>query len=179
MMSPQLLAVGCLAAFAVATSAAGCTDTRETAEPTEATTTTSVTARSLLARCGARGAPVTLAKLVSVFRANGVTLDIDRRGCERPAYDPHLPGATNAGPSGLEPLPGVYRREGHVLCDVARVPHASNREVETVKYPTDEETQVGVLNVGCSVYPSDEESEATQIALVQAALEAVERDTPR
>lgn len=58
------------------------------------------------------------------------------------------------------------------------MPHASNREVEIVKYPTDEEANLSVL-MGCAVYPPDEESEATQIAPVKAALEAVVRDAPR
>ena len=130
---------------------------------------------ALLARCGSRGAPVTLAELVRVLRANGVTLDIHERGCERPTSDPHHPDATNAGPSGLKLPPSAYAREGHVLCDVAHVPNADNREVEIVKYPTDSETQVGILNVGCAVYPSGAESEKGQVDRLRKALEAVER----
>jgi len=101
----------------------------------------------------ARGAPVTLARLVRVARANGVTLDIDERGCKEPERIQTSADATNLGPPGLERRQSVYRREGEVLCTVVRAPHAHNREVEVVKYPTDTETQVGDLNVGCDVYP--------------------------
>jgi hypothetical protein len=55
------------------------------------------------------------------------------------------------------------------------VPQASNRVVEIVKYPTDTETQVGVLNVGCAVYPSDAASEQMQVNRLKKALEAVAR----
>jgi hypothetical protein len=126
-------------------------------------------------RCGARGSPVTLEKLIKTARANGIRLDVHRRGCERAAADPHYPDATNAGPSGLEPDPGVFRREGHVICDVAEARNAKNRSVEVVKYPTDRETQVGVLNVGCAVYPSDAASERRQVARLMRALEALTR----
>ncbi len=149
----------------------------ETAEPTSTSTSTSTSTDILLAQCGSRGAPVTLAKLVKVLRANGITLDIHRRGCQRPESDPNHPDATNAGPSGLDPQPGVFRREGHVLCDVARVPHASNRDVKVVKYANDVETQVGVLNVGCALYPSDAASEARQVNRLKKALKALSRMT--
>ena len=175
-----VLAVGCLGYLA----AVVFLPIRETPDPTTAivntvvdTTITLEPLPSLLARCGTRGAPVTLAKLVRVLRANGITLDIYRPGCERLGSDPHSPGATNAGPSGLKPGPGVHEREGHVICRVARVPHARNRDVEVVKYATDTETHVGVLNVGCSIYPSDAASERTQVNRLKKALEAVARTT--
>jgi hypothetical protein len=129
----------------------------------------------LLAKCGARGAPVTLGKLVRTLRVNGITLDIHRRACARAESDPHHPDATNAGPSGLSLEPGVARREGHVLCDVVRAPGAKNRKVEVVKHPTDEETQVGVLNVGCAVYPTSAASEARQVDRLVKALGALAR----
>jgi hypothetical protein len=134
---------------------------------------TNTTDGSLLAKCGDRGAPVTLAKLVSVLRSQGISLDVDREGCNAPESDPHHPHATNAGPSGLSLEPGVARREGHVLCHVVRAPNAKNREVEVVKYPTDEETQVGVLNVGCAIYPTNAASEARQVNRLRDALEAL------
>jgi hypothetical protein len=158
---------------------------RETPDPNTAivntvvvdTTVTLAPASTLLARCGSRGAPVTLAKLVKVARANGITLSIDRRGCKELERIQTSADATNAGPSGLERRPSVYLREGHVLCTVVRVPHARNREVVVVKYPTDTETQVGVLNVGCAVYPSDAASEQMQVNRLRKALEAVARMT--
>ena len=170
-----LLAVGCLGYLATVLFL----PIRDTPDPSTAivntvvdTTVTLEPASTLLARCGSRGAPVTLARLVRVARANGITLDIDRGGCER-----HERVATNAGPSGLEPRPGVHEREGHVICRVARVPRARNREVEVMKYATDTETHVGVLNVGCSIYPSVVASERTQVNRLRKALEAVARMT--
>lgn len=69
-------------------------------------------------------------------------------------------------------------RDSRVFCRVAGVPRASNREVEVVKYPTDVETHVGVLNVGCAVYPYDAPSEAALIERVKKALEALVLKTP-
>ena len=157
----------------VAVIAAGCGG--DTAELPSASTNTSE--NILLALCGSRGAPVTLAKLVTVLRASGTTLEIHRRGCEGPRANRHHADASNAGPSGLEPRQGVYSREGHVLRHVAWAPRASNRNVEVVKYPTDTETQVGVLNVGCAVYPSDAASERKQVNRLKRALQALARMT--
>jgi hypothetical protein len=161
--------ISVLAAIVIA---AGCSG--DTGEPPSPNTSPEI---DLLARCGSRGAPVTLAKLVRVARANGVTLDIDERGCKQLERIQTSADATNAGPSGLEQRPRVHRREGHVLCTVVRMPHASNREVDVVKYPTDTETQVQVLNVDCAVYPSDAASEQMQVNRLKKALEAIARLT--
>jgi hypothetical protein len=134
-------------------------------------------ASTLLGRCGSRGAPITLARLVRVARTNGVTLDIDERGCEQPERIQTSADATNLGPSGLKRRPRVYLREGDVFCTVVRVRHVRNRAVEVVKYPTDTETQVRVLNVDCAVYPSDAASEQMQVNRLKKALEAVARTT--
>ena len=50
--------------------------------------------------------------------------------------------------------------------------------MSVVKYPTDEETKLDVLNVSCSVYPYDDASEAAQVARAKRALEALVRETP-
>jgi len=71
----------------------------------------------------------------------------------------------------------VLREEGFVTCHVAHLKNTASRKVEVVKYPTDEETQVGVLNVGCAVYPFDERSERKQVARVKKALEQLARMT--
>jgi hypothetical protein len=117
---------------------------------------------------------VTLTKLVEVFRANGVTLDINRRRCR--GIGQTNPDATNMGPSGLDPSEEVERREGSVLCYVG--PRSFGRDVEVLKYRTDTETHVRSLNLQCSVYPSDAASEAMQVARLKRAFEALVRATP-
>ena len=128
-----------------------------------------------LARCGARGTPVTIAKLVRVFRKNGITLEINQKTCvesERVDAD-----ATNAGVNGLQQSNETKRREGVVLCSVNF--HSSDRSVRTVKYDTDKQTYVDVLNVNCAVFPYDAARKKSPVARVRRALEAVVRATPR
>lgn len=129
----------------------------------------------VLARCGERGAPVTLAKLVEVFRANGITLDINQRRCEHP--DATDSDATNFGPSSIERDKQVARTEGDVLCDVGVMSDSVGRKIEVVKYDGDEETNLRVLNVQCSVYPYDAESETAQVGRVRDALEELVTET--
>lgn len=126
-------------------------------------------------RCGALGVPVTAAKLVEVFRANGITLDVNQRKCEQSGFVDGL--ATNAGPMGLQSDDEVKRREGLVLCRLWSEGGRGPR-VEMVKYPTDTETHFNVLNVGCSVYPSAAASEQRQVSRVAEALRAVSRAVP-
>jgi hypothetical protein len=119
---------------------------------------------------------VTAAKLVEVFRANGVTLDVNLRKCELSAFV--AAEATNAGPSGLDSDDEVERREGIVLCHLW-FEDSSGPRVEIVKYPTDTETHLSVLHVACSVYPSDPASEERQVRRrVAAALRALSRAVP-
>jgi hypothetical protein len=128
-----------------------------------------------LARCGARGSPISLAELVKTFRANGITLDIDERACKE-SSEQRSHDATNFGPSGLESNPEVERKEGSVLCSA--YPSGTGRSVIVNKYSTDYETHVGVLNINCSVYPSDIEHETEQVARVRKALAVLVRDAP-
>jgi hypothetical protein len=128
-----------------------------------------------LARCGSRGNPVTLAKTVEVFRANGITLYADERKCEAPDLYSTNPDATNFGSSGLKRDQEIARKEGDVLCHVGTKDFG--RIVEITKYPTDEETYLDVLNVDCSVYPYNSASEAEQVGRVKRALEALVRET--
>jgi hypothetical protein len=125
--------------------------------------------RPAAAGCGAVGRPVTIATLVRIFRANGITLDVNRRRCERP--DSTSPHATNAGPSGLERVEEIDRSEGSVLCHVGRT--VITRTVKVVKYRTDEETHLTVLNVQCAAYPYDAASEREQVARVESAMRAL------
>jgi hypothetical protein len=126
-------------------------------------------------RCGALGSPVTAAKLVEVFRANGVTLDVNQWKCEQSGF---VDGeATNAGPKGFNSDNDVKRREGHVLCHTW-FEYSRGPRVQIVKYPTDTETHFSVLNVDCAVYPSDAASERRQVRRVADALRAVLRAVP-
>jgi hypothetical protein len=127
------------------------------------------------ARCGRLGAPVTVEKLVQVFRANGLTFDVNQWKCERSGFTEA--GATNAGPTGLESDDDVGRREGFVLCRLSFEGDGGS-QVELVKFPTDTETHLSVLNVGCSVYPSDAASESSQVGRVADALRALSRAVP-
>jgi hypothetical protein len=126
-------------------------------------------------RCGRLGGPVTAAKLVEVFRANGIALDVDYWHCERSGFSEI--GATNQGLNGISSVDEVKRREGSVLCRLSLV-RGGSRRVEEVRFPTDTETHLSVRNVECSVYPSGPASEATQVRRVKDALGAVMRAVP-
>ncbi len=126
-------------------------------------------------RCGARGEPVTVARLVRVFHANGVTLDINEDTCGRSEAERSaaaLQDATNAGRTGLRQTDAVKNAEGHVLCRVDRTSIYGSR-VSVTKYDTDVETHLGALNVRCSIYPSSDTAAATQINRVKQALQAL------
>lgn len=128
------------------------------------------------ARCGARGAPATIDKIVDVLRANGITADLNERGCGDLAEG--NPEVTNAGYDGLHQQSDEVRAiEGDVLCVV--FPRSYGRTVEITKYPDDWETIVGVLNVQCSLYPTEEASRQRQVRRLTRALEALVRATPR
>jgi hypothetical protein len=129
-----------------------------------------------LAKCGALGKPVSLTRLVRVFRENGITLDIEEPTCRMPFKD-RASGleiaATNAGRDGLSSTEEVNRREGHVLCNVYPAPAEATPWIR--KYPGDQETNGRVLNIGCVVYPSAAESEAAQVERLRTALAALVR----
>jgi len=124
--------------------------------------------------CGGRGKPVALEELVRIFRANGITLDVNQRKCEE--HEPTEPDATNAGPRALVRNDAVWEKEGDVLCEVGSL--GDRRQIVATKHSTDDETNLRVLNILCTVYPSDQASEAAQVAQVKNALEAVVRNTP-
>jgi hypothetical protein len=68
-----------------------------------------------------------------------------------------------------------------VLCSVGFEDDSTGPRLEIVKYPTDTETHLRVLNVQCTIYPSDAAGERRQVSQVAAALRAVTRvvsDTP-
>ncbi len=127
-----------------------------------------------LAKCGERGKPVSLTRLVRVFRANGITLDMKESTCRMPLKKRASAleiAATNAGHDGLSSTEEVDRREGHVLCHV--LPRSWERSPRVVKYPDEQETNASVLNIACAVYPSDAESETAQVERLRKALVAL------
>ena len=126
-------------------------------------------------RCDRLGGPVTAGTLVEVFRANGVTLDVNYRECERSGFAEI--GATNAGHTGLQSVEEVELREGSIRCHLSFIRGGSLR-VEAVRFPTDTETYLSVRNVECAVYPSNAAGEATQVRRVKDALSAVMKAVP-
>lgn len=129
---------------------------------------------SIAERCGSRGRPVTIARVVAAFRKHGITLDINVRDCEHPSLSSL--DVTNGGPTGLKNNPSVTAREGTVQCRVRNRNYG--RRVNVTKYSTDTETYLDALNVDCAVYPSDKRSEARQVRRVKRALEELVRTTP-
>ena len=127
-----------------------------------------------LARCGARGAPVSLHELVDVFRANDISLAIQEDTCsisEQARVEGARPDATNAGPSGLSQTDDVEVKEGFILCHVED--EILSDELAINKWDTDTETSLTVHNVRCTIYPHSASTEAAQIARVKKAMEAV------
>ncbi len=127
-----------------------------------------------LTQCARRGKPLTLARLVRVFRANGISLTITESTCfasEKERRAGALVDATNGGPAGVDISTSVMREQGHVLCRVFLNAAATNR-VYVSKYSTDVETHVETLNVDCVVYPF-EASEKRQVMRLRRATVAL------
>jgi hypothetical protein len=108
-----------------------------------------------------RSRPVSVDLLVTVFRQNGITLEITNR-CDTSV------DATNSGPSGLEPDVTVSEREGVVLCTLLTKDVGWRLDVN--RYEGDQETHFVSLNVVCTLYPSNEAQEHTQVERVRAAM---------
>lgn len=128
------------------------------------------------AHCGARGAPASIDRIVAVFRANGITADLNEWSCAD-SLESGPSAVTNAGYNGLQSRDEVEAVEGSVLCTVYA--RSYGRVVDTTKYATDWETITGVLNIQCSIYPSEEASRRPQVRRLERALEALVRATPR
>ena len=168
---------GAVTMAAVGLFVSGCAGT-ESADTTIATTAEGPSRLSVAQRagCGSLGKPVSLTRLVRVFRANGITLSMKESTCRLPLKK-RASGleiaATNAGPDGLSGTAAVDRREGFILCRV--LPRSFERSPWVVKYSTDQETNAGVLNVACRIYPSDAKRETMQIERLRKALAALVR----
>lgn len=127
-----------------------------------------------LARCGARGAPVSLKTLVDIFRANDISLEIQERTCassEKARIEGARADATNAGRFGLSQTDEVELKEGHILCSVED--ESFGKKLVVKKWDTETETTLTVLNVRCTIYPHSASTEAAQIARVKDAMEVV------
>ena len=127
-------------------------------------------------RCGARGAPVSLAALVRAFRANGIALDLAADSCRSTPEARRRAGladATNFGQSGIDQTGEAADREGGVICHLSRTGVGPTVRME--KLPGDTETAVAVLNVYCSLYPSSPSAEKEQVDRVARALTAASR----
>jgi hypothetical protein len=121
------------------------------------------------AACLERGSPVSLDLLIRTFRENGVSLWAAPFKCANPRST--YADASSFGPTGLERDRTVSERQGDVLCRVAA--YGSDASVGQVHHPEDKETYVSVLNVSCSVYPSEPSKADEQIARVRTAIEAL------
>jgi hypothetical protein len=108
--------------------------------------------------------PVTVTGLVSVFRANHISLRTEH-GCSSP---PILAEASNntggTGPRQAQ----ITAREGDVLCSI--LPRSTSSRVQRARYSGDAQTYVQVLNVVCAVFPSDDIHAERQIGNAKRAL---------
>lgn len=119
--------------------------------------------------CGRQGHPVTVERLVEAFERNGLSVEVNQGSCERPGGA--RPDATNFGATGLTRDPEISDEEGDILCYLgsATDPREGSK-VRREHFDGEEETTLYVLNVGCSVYPSDATSAEQQIGRVARVL---------
>jgi hypothetical protein len=107
--------------------------------------------------------PVTVDELVSVFRANHISLR-NEHGCSSP---PLLAEASNmsVNPKREET---VNAREGDVICTIE--PVSKSAQVRRRHYSGDQMTYLTALNVVCAVFPSDDVHASRQIGSAEQAL---------
>jgi len=107
--------------------------------------------------------PVTVDELVSVFRANHISLR-NEHGCSSP---PMLAEASNISDN---PKRGetVNAREGDVICTIE--PVSKGTQVRRRHYSGDQMTYLTTLNVLCAVFPSDDVHSSRQIGNAERAL---------
>ena len=120
------------------------------------------------------GHPVSIRLLVRVLRRHGISAEAGRSGCDG-APDSVALVDNLLGKSG-DDEDETYAREGAVLCDVEKrlPPYGHEPRVRRTRYRGEEETNVDVFNVLCSVYPSDDPGEP-QIARDVHALRELTR----
>jgi hypothetical protein len=115
-------------------------------------------------QCGTgRMKPVTIAELISVFRANHISLRNDHE-CSSP---PMLAEASNGSGVSVKRGERITAREGDVICTVE--PNSTGLVVGRRHYRGDM-TWLNALNVLCAVFPSDDVQAARQIGNAERAL---------
>jgi hypothetical protein len=128
------------------------------------------------AKCAQRGKPLTLGRLVTVFRAHGISLSIKETTCsatEKERADAALSDASNGGPTGLAISESVKKQQGIIVCSVFLNAPPRTHQVSLTKYATDVETYVSAWNISCAVYPSDRANEKRQVEQVRRAMVAL------
>jgi hypothetical protein len=108
--------------------------------------------------------PVTVADLVSAFRANHISLRNDHE-CVSP---PILAEASNGGGVSVKRGAMISAREGDVICTIQ--PDSTGVVVTRTHYRGDQMTWLSALNVVCAVFPSDDVHAARQIGNAERAL---------
>jgi hypothetical protein len=108
--------------------------------------------------------PVTVADLVSAFRANHISLRNDHE-CVSP---PILAQASNGGGVSVKRGAMISAREGDVICTIQ--PDSTGVVVTRTHYRGDQMTWLSALNVVCAVFPSDDVHAARQIGNAERAL---------
>jgi hypothetical protein len=107
---------------------------------------------------------VAVAELVSVFRANHISLRNDRQ-CVSP---PILAEASNGSGVSVKRGERITAREGDVICTIQ--PDSKGKRVRRTHYSGDQMTWLNALNVLCAVFPSDGVHAARQIGNAERAL---------
>jgi hypothetical protein len=108
--------------------------------------------------------PVAVAELVSVFRANHISLRNDHE-CVSP---PILAETSNGSGVSVERGERITAREGDVVCTIQ--PGSKGKRVRRRHYSGDPMTWLDALNVVCAVFPSDDAHAARQIGNAERAL---------
>jgi hypothetical protein len=113
--------------------------------------------------------PITIADLVTTFRANHISLHNEHE-CSSP---PSLAQASNGSPAEGPSAEAITAREGDVICMIN--PRSIGRKTHQSHYSGEQQTYLSVLNVLCAIFPSDNAHAAGQIARVKHALQELAR----
>jgi hypothetical protein len=113
--------------------------------------------------------PITIADLVTTFRANHISLHNEHE-CSSP---PSLAQASNGSPAEGPSAEEITAREGDVICTIE--PRSIGRKIHQSHYSGEQQTYLSVLNVLCAIFPSDDAHAARQIARVKHALHDLAR----
>ena len=121
-------------------------------------------------RCGkGRMSPITIAELVTTFRANHISLHNEHH-CSSPQS---LAQASNGNPAEGPSAEAITAREGDVICTID--PRSIGRKIDRSHYSGEQQTYLAVLNVLCAIFPSDDAHAARQIERVKHALQELAR----